>query len=503
MEELEDHSQTIFIVMSDHGESLGEHGEETHGIFIYDSTIRIPLFLTGGPILQGKAFHGQVGIIDIFPTVVDLLGLPQPESLHGISLKSILLGSNSHRKDNPYYIESFLSSESFGWSPLIGFRKPTEKFISAPRPEFYDLKEDPVELNNLYHQRHNEVEDLKKELTTLVDNITEVPIHAYAQLSGEELDILHSLGYIGAGIDTTDLDSRVDPKDRIFLFRKMEEARLQIHSGDDIDSALAQLKKLEQEDSSNLTLRLTIGQTLLALERHQEAEDYFFSLISDNPHFYPALNELGNLSLRREAWVEAADYYRKSLDRNAIQMELYPNLVHALSQMNLMEDAIAIIDSALNLAPEDPVFHSIRGELAMQENDLVSALRHFSVAFSADPQDISAASNYARTLLLSDQASEALTVLRPFEMEGGGNIDFQLLYGQCLAQAGQVREGAQRFEKVLAMKDHPSAHYFLGLCHLKMGNKNEAERHFNRLAKDDPNFKKSREALEAFQKGRM
>lgn len=308
---------------------------------------------------------------------------------------------------------------------------------------------------------------------------------------------------MGVGIDATDLGSRADPKDRISLFRRMEEARLKIHSSRNIDSALAQLKTLEEEDSGNLTLRLTIGQTLLALERNQEAKDYFLSLISDNPNFYPALNELGNLSLRCEAWEEAANYYQKSLDRNAIQMELYPNLVHALSQMNLRDDATATIDSALSLAPEDPIFHSIRGELAIKENDHVTAIKHFSTAFSADPQDISSASNYARTLLMSDQASKALSVLMPFEMEARENIDFQLLYGQCLAQAGHVREGAQRFEKVLAMKDNPSAHYFLDVCYLKMGNRNEAERHFNRLAEDDPNFKRSRKALEAFQKGRM
>lgn len=136
-------------MISDHGESLGEHEEETHGIFIYDSKIRISLFFSGGPILQGKAINGQVGIIDIFPTIVDLLDLPQPESLHGRSLKSILLGSSSPSEDSHYYIESFLSSESFGWSPLIGFRTRSEKFISAPCPEFYDLKEDPSELKNL------------------------------------------------------------------------------------------------------------------------------------------------------------------------------------------------------------------------------------------------------------------------------------------------------------------------------------------------------------------
>ncbi len=495
--------RTIYIVLSDHGESLGEHGEETHGLFIYDSTIRIPLFFAGGPILQEEIFEGQVGITDIFPTIADLLELPIPDSLHGRSLKSILLGKSSQIEDIPYYIESFLPSEAFGWSPLIGMRTSSTKFIQAPQPELYDLQKDPLELENLHHQESDNARNLKEKFSSLLNSITEAPVKARTHLSEEERAILHSLGYSGAGIDVSNLGSRADPKDRVHLFRKMEEARLKIHSGQNVDSALAELKMLEQEDPSNVTLRLTVGQTLIALDRYTEAEEHYRTLLSDYPNFYPALNELGNLSLRREAWEEAVTYYQKSLDRNPIQLELYPNLAHAFNQMNHMDDAIAVMDNALKLAPSEPTLQAARGELAMQVNDYVTAVQCFSIAYPAYSRDISFVQNYARALLLMGRASEAIPLLKSLETEALEVVDFQLLYGQCLAQSGHITEGIKRFEAVLAMKDNPSAHYFLGLCYLKLGNRDEAEGHFNQLSKDDPNFKKSCEALEAYEKGRL
>ncbi len=291
---------TIFIVVSDHGESLDEHEEKTHGIFIYDSTIRIALFFAGGPILQGKSFHEQVGIIDIMPTIADLLGFAAPENTHGRSLKSILSGTSSHLNDIPYYIESFFPYESFGWSPLIGMRKSSEKLIRAPRPELYDLKHDPLEKENLYQKRDDHVSELEQEFTDFLDSITEESADASTQLSREEVSMLHSLGYAG-GVITSDLGERADPKDRIHLYNRMEEVKAKIRKGGNIDASLTELKSLEKEDPDNMILKWAIGQALIAMDRTHEAEEYYLSIISQYPDFTLALNDLTYLLLQREA----------------------------------------------------------------------------------------------------------------------------------------------------------------------------------------------------------
>ncbi len=491
-------NNTIFIVTSDHGESLGEHGEETHGIFIYDSTIRIPLFFTGGPIPQGKSLRDQVGIIDIFPTIADLLGFTIPDRVHGRSLKGLLLGSVSQFDITPYYIESFLSYESFGWSPLIGFRTSSNKLIRAPRPELYDLKHDPFEKDNLYQRKPDLVKDLENEFTKFLKNITETSDNARTQLSGEERAILHSLGYTGAGVITPELDERADPKDRIDLFKRMEAARVNIHSGKDVESSLEELKRLAKEDRSNLTLRLTIGQTLATMSRFREAEEYYRSLILEYSNFHLAYNELAHLLWKRKAWQEAARYYRKSLDMNPIQIELYPNYIYALTQMNLLHDAISNIDKALELIPENAILKGIRGSLAYNAQDYATAEKYFSAVYATDPSDINVAQDYARTLLRNGKASQAITILKPFESIIGENVDFQLLYGQCLAQVGHIKQGIKWFERVLAHGNKSSAHYFLGLCYLKMGKIDEAEKHFNQLPTDDPNYENSQRALKMY-----
>ncbi|MEW5807681.1 MAG: sulfatase-like hydrolase/transferase [Acidobacteriota bacterium] len=488
---------TLIIVTSDHGESLGEHGEETHGLFIYDSTIHVPLIFQGGPCVRRILIEDQVGIVDIFPTVADLLGFSVPPKVQGRSLKGLLLGTAERLDERPYYIESYHPYETFGWSPLIGFRKSFEKFILAPYPELYDLAKDPLEEKNLYESQGEHAKETELELSDLLRSIQGVPGRAETRLSVRERELLQSLGYIGAGIRVTPSGALADPKDRIDLFRKMEAARLQIYSGKNVGSALEELRNLEQKDPGNAVLRLTIGQTLVAMNRHEEAEAYYTSLLSKFPDFPEILNELAGLLLKRKEWEKAARQYKRSLEINHLQVELYPNLAYALIQMGNGTEATKIIDRALQMIPDDGSLHTIRAEIAFQAQDFATAAEHYSFVHRNKPKDPDVAQSYARSLLMAGQAAQAASILEPFESMAGEDTDLLLLYGQCLAQAGHVKEAMNCFGKVLAREDRSSAHYFMGLCFLKLGQVEEAKKHFSMLSKDDPNFEQSQQALKS------
>lgn len=489
--------RTIIIAFSDHGESLGEHGEDGHGIFIYDSTIRIPLIFRGGPVAQGKSFDDQVSIIDIFPTIVDLLGLPIPKDLHGRSLKALLLGTAEGLEEHQYYIESFVGHDSFGWAPLIGMRTPFAKLIRAPRPELYDHLEDPLEERNLYQVNPGHAQELEDAFTALLRGITQESDETSAQLSGRELDLLHSLGYIGAGIKSAQLGEMPDPKDRIDLYRRLKDARSKLLNNIDIENVLEEFKTLEKEDPSNMTLRLLVGKTLQTLDRTDEAESYYRSLIEEYPEFTLSLNELAALLSKKQDWQDAATFYQKSLELDPTQIELYPNLAFALLKMDRMDESISLIDGALARYPKEPSLHGIRGELAYQTKDYDAALRHFSLAHAEDRGDLEAARNHAKALLASGKAARGVEILRPLASQGENDIEFLLMYGQCLAQAGRFQEGMECFQKVLRMEERPSAHYFMGLCLLKSGKIEDAKKHFSHLDRNDPNYEMSLRALES------
>ena len=157
-------SQTIVAVTADHGESFGDHNEETHGVFIYDATLRVPLILAGPGISAGSVPNVVGRGVDVMPTLVDVAGLQVPKHLDGRSLKLALEGRTMD--DEGTYVESMLAERQFGWAPLHGFRDSRWKYIDAPEPELYDLLQDAAEMKN-------RATDAPRRIDTLVGHLEE------------------------------------------------------------------------------------------------------------------------------------------------------------------------------------------------------------------------------------------------------------------------------------------------------------------------------------------
>ncbi|MEO6213707.1 MAG: sulfatase, partial [Vicinamibacterales bacterium] len=205
--------RTIVVVAADHGESLGDHGERDHGIFVYESVLRVPLIMRV-PSVAPRRVADVVRLVDVMPTVLDLLGVPSPP-VNGASLVGML-----HGEPRDLELEAYSESQyplRFGWSPLRALRAGRYKLIEAPRPELYDLEPDPFEERNLYEQRRPLARALAKRLMTLEsgvpsksrDNRTD-PIP-----SADLQQRLASLGYVGSGASRAPSDHHdlPDPKD--------------------------------------------------------------------------------------------------------------------------------------------------------------------------------------------------------------------------------------------------------------------------------------------------
>jgi len=215
----------LLTVLADHGEGLSEHGEATHGVFLYDSTLRIPWVMAGPGVPHRRRVQNQARTIDLLPTLVDLLGGKLPSACQGTSLVPAFSGEEVNSTFS--YAESLIPKIDMGWAELRALRTTKWKYIRAPKPELYDLENDPQELVNVVEQHRGEAEKLEMQLRDLTLTGPDKPEEIRSKtVSAETERQLRSLGYVSAGSRRhLVLDGKgIDPKDRIQILQLLEEA---------------------------------------------------------------------------------------------------------------------------------------------------------------------------------------------------------------------------------------------------------------------------------------
>src|SRR5438876_1103565 len=211
------YQNTLIILSGDHGEGLGEHGEKTHGFFIYNSTLHVPLIIKPPrrAKLAAKVLSNQVSLVDLMPTTLGLLSAPVPAKVQGKSLAGLLHGSDV--EGSPLYSETYLPRIHFNWSELRGLNARDYHLIDGPKPELYDVSKDPRELHNLYAEKQAVSGELRGRLTAVIRQYTlEHEMAQKSTLDPELADRLRALGYtaFAAGEDSPVSDRKLpDPKD--------------------------------------------------------------------------------------------------------------------------------------------------------------------------------------------------------------------------------------------------------------------------------------------------
>jgi arylsulfatase A-like enzyme len=217
---------TVVVVVGDHGESLGEHGEATHGLFVYQSVLHVPLIIRA-PFgnMRGRRVSEPVRIVDVMPTALDLLGQTAAPATDGKSLVPLMSGAMKELGLEAYS-ESRYAFDRFGWSPLKALRQGRFKLILAPRPELYDLASDPGETANLYGQRGALVAALTRRLEAIAQPAEAQRAADVPALDSDTRARLAALGYVSAPVSRAPIDAAeglADPKDRIELYRQFTE----------------------------------------------------------------------------------------------------------------------------------------------------------------------------------------------------------------------------------------------------------------------------------------
>ncbi len=225
LERLGIEENTLVVFTADHGEGLLEHMEATHGYLLYDSTIRVPMiFFCPGILTQGKVLDGTVRTIDLMPTLLDLFDLEPPERLQGISFREQILGDIDTPPVDSYF-ETYYGRFFMGWSELKGVQWNEWKYIQAPKPELYNIRDDPGELVNLIEQRPDVASSMKERLNNLISTHSNPSVTMARPLPMDEeyREILESLGYFTELVEVAEPETLLpDPKDMIVDFTRKQ-----------------------------------------------------------------------------------------------------------------------------------------------------------------------------------------------------------------------------------------------------------------------------------------
>jgi arylsulfatase A-like enzyme/Tfp pilus assembly protein PilF len=298
---------TAVIVASAEGESLGAHGEDTHGTFLYDETIHVPLLIklpeaqpASKPATTRVA--AKVRLVDIAPTLLEIAAIPVPSQMQGQSLLRIAKAGGGSTGDQPVYSRSDLPQRGFGWSPLESWRAGKYLYIRAPKPELYDLTADPSAARNLAQSSKATLETMAAQLDNFDRRFSGEAGKASAELSSSEMQKLASLGYIGLSKSSGSAAAvaGTDPKDKIAVANKVLEAAARDRSKPDLAIArvIAALGPVVSADASLYLAQYTLGTALARKGRYADAAQHLHKAIELQPDSAWAHYEIGATLLK-------------------------------------------------------------------------------------------------------------------------------------------------------------------------------------------------------------
>jgi arylsulfatase A-like enzyme/Tfp pilus assembly protein PilF len=378
--------RTLVVLTADHGESLGDHGESTHAYFIYDSTTRVPLVVRTPWGWRGRRAT-QVSSVDIMPTVLDLVGLAPEPGLDGRSLIRALADPGA-QLGHVAYSETYFPRYHFGWQHLRGARDGKYLYVDAPQPELYDLANDPGETTNVYKAYSKRAEDLRASLEALgVTGSEAAPDRRH--LDPETLQRLAALGYVGNVIDVDPKAVLPDPKEKLKLFQMLNAAKTLAQEKDDLDGAVATMKKVIAEDPGIMDAHLTLGNWLARLKRPEEAIAAFKQALALKPDDDIALGNLARILRARgrtQDALDALEVFRAALRVNPKNPQSWYQLATLYLDLGRMDEAEVIFREALSANPKMGAAYNSLGVIAFQQGRAAEAESLVGKALALEPR---------------------------------------------------------------------------------------------------------------------
>jgi arylsulfatase A-like enzyme/Tfp pilus assembly protein PilF len=372
---------TLVVLTSDHGESLGEHGEETHGYFIYQSTLRVPLIFRwpASAGLSPARIATAVSLLDVAPALLEWLGIPAPPQFQGHSLLR-LLGPRSGGGD-PVYAESMYARDHLGCSSLRSIRLGRYKFIEAPRPELYDLASDPGEKENRYDRDRSKASELRTRLLS-ISNGERRPAEKPA--SPAVVAPLRSLGYLGGAPSRP--FSGADPKDRLALYQRYGRA-VQLANTRRLPEAIREFQKVLEEDGHNVLARFYLAVCYYRSGRLDDAVKALDATRAMSPDHLPAEELLATIWLLKKDYARARQQFTHVMAIAPQNYAAHYNLGVLARREGRADEAAREWQAAARADPSSAQPHTALASLYCAQGHVNRAMEEFRRAVALDPHD--------------------------------------------------------------------------------------------------------------------
>jgi arylsulfatase A-like enzyme/Flp pilus assembly protein TadD len=382
------YDNTLIVLTGDHGESLGEHGEKTHGFFIYNATLRVPVIIHLPGTTAATVVSQLVSLTDLMPTVLQELKIEVPAEVQGRSLLPLL----SAKKDDSVsvYAETFLPRLHFNWSELRSVETERYQFIEAPKPELYDLAADPGETRNLYAGKKALGSELQARLRALVRQYS--PDQELAEKTGFDpalMERLKSLGYAGfsGGTSPTTADSSgPDPKDRIQIYELISDAIAESQHGEYQSSTEKLITTLKTEPNS-VPVHYLLGLNYYRLREYPKAIAELQRVLELSPDYELAAFQLGLAYARNGDFDQAIQMLKRALELDGTNFSAAFNLGAAYLKKQMIPEAAAAFRQSATIYPEYAAAHRALGELLLYQGQTEEALAELRRATELDPHD--------------------------------------------------------------------------------------------------------------------
>jgi choline-sulfatase len=456
-------SKTVVLLLADHGEGLGEHGEPTHGLFIYDSTIRIPLMVAGPGIRSGIRATALARAIDVGPTLLDLTGLPALPGAEGRSLARAAQGRELPPEGA--YVESLFARLSFGWAPLYGWRSAGTMFIDAPRPEMYDIGADPAQLHDVSAARPADTARYRRLAQAVA---AKAAVAQPASIGVDARERLRSLGYTG-GAGTIAHPSLRDPKDFASLAVRIEKATTIERT--DPEAAAREFRAALTEEPANPLARRHLAIALSNLRRFDEALAEARQLVAAGDTSADTLAFVGECYRLGGHPDEALEAFREAANRDPQMTDPIDGRGKTLVAMGRRDEARSAFTASLAIAPDDPDALIGLADLAIERGDLAEARARLETLHASEGSQASTDLKLGIVLVRQGEIEQAIALFRQVAASEPANVDALVDLGGALAKAGRAAEAVPYFERAVAAGvENPVVWNSLGVARLESGN---------------------------------
>jgi len=378
----------LIAVMADHGEALGEHGETTHGVFLYDETIHVPLlFKLPQERSAGTRVDSRAGLVDVLPTMLQVAGIPVPKEVQGESLLSTLKPLAA--RDRPAYAESDYPHRTFGWSSLRSLRTGKYLFIEAPRKELYDQAADPKAEHNLSAASAAVTNTLASQLDAFRQKTSTAREAPKVSADPGLQERLNALGYVATDSSSSAMpgikDTGADPKDKVEVVNLLHRAEM---AKEDMrfEEAVPLLEQVITLEPNLPITYLQLGTALTSLKNYEKAVPILRKAVEMRPDLTVPRYQLGSALFETGDFVGAAAEFETAVARSPNWPEAHLSLATAYARADRLKEAIPEYEKVIELRPNHYSAHLLLGRAQALSGNPAAALPNLAKAAELQPK---------------------------------------------------------------------------------------------------------------------